>query len=148
MTTLPPEGPGIIRGETGTQRLLGYVLDVRAGQDGSARCHMQITGDHTNRHGVLHGGITTSILDNAMGATASLTVDDTGRAPFLTISMTVNFLAPAREGQTLIATGRKTGGGRSTVFIDGILEAEDGTVIATATGVFRKVPTHRLEGGT
>lgn len=108
---------------------------------------MQITADHTNRHGVLHGGITTSVLDNAMGATASLTVDDTGKSPFLTISMTVNFIAPAREGQVLVATGRKTGGGRSTVFIDGVLEAEDGTVIATATGVFRKVPTHRLEGG-
>lgn len=155
MTGLPPDGPGLpeagpglIRGETGTQRLLGYVLDVRAGQGGSARCHMAITADHTNRHGVLHGGITTSILDNAMGATASLTVDATGTAPFLTISMTVNFLAPAREGQTLVATGRRTGGGRSTLFIDGVLEAADGTIVATATGVFRKVPTHRLGDGT
>lgn len=147
MTGLALDGPGIIRGETGTQRLLGYVLDVRAGHAGSARCHMQITADHTNRHGVLHGGITTSILDNAMGATASLTVDGTGRAPFLTISLTVHFLAPAHDGQVLVATGRKTGGGRSMVFIDGVLEADDGTVIATATGVFRKVPTHRLGDG-
>ncbi|WP_179381156.1 PaaI family thioesterase [Jannaschia marina] len=146
MSRLPPDGPGLIRGETGTQRLLGYVLDVRGGQGGSARCHMEITDDHTNRHGVLHGGITTSILDNAMGATASLTVDGSGTAPFLTVSMTVNFMAPAHSGQLLIATGRKTGGGRSTLFVEGDLEADDGTRIATASGVFRKVPTHRLEG--
>lgn len=144
MSGLPEDGPGLIRGETGAQRLLGYVLDVRAGQGGEARCHHVVTSEHTNRHGVLHGGITTSILDNAMGATASLTVDDSGTAPFLTISMTVNFLAPAHEGQTLVATGRKRGGGRSTVFIDGRLEADDGTLVATATGVFRKVPAHRL----
>ncbi|SDZ25064.1 uncharacterized domain 1-containing protein [Jannaschia faecimaris] len=147
MSGLPADGPGLIRGETGTQRLLGYVLDVRGGHGGSARCHMAITADHTNRHGVLHGGITTSILDNAMGATASLTADETGKSPFLTISMTVNFLSPGFPGQTIVATGRKTGGGRSTVFIDGVLEAEDGTLIATATGVFRKVPSHRLKEG-
>ena len=139
--------PGLIRGETGTQRLIGYVLDV--GQDdGRARCYLTPTGDHMNRHNVMHGGITTSLLDNAMGATASLTVDDTGSAPFLTISMTVNFLAPAEAGAPLVATGRKTGGGRSTVFIDGVLEDATGRVVATATGVFRKVPSHRLPGTT
>ncbi len=137
---------GIIRGETGTQRLLGYVLDVGRG-DGRARCELTLTGDHTNRHGVLHGGIAVALLDNAMGATASLTVDDTGSAPFLTISLTANFLASANAGQRLVATGRVTGGGRSTVFAEAQLEAEDGTAIATASGVFRRVPTHRLEAG-
>ncbi len=140
---LPKYGPGIIRNETGVQRLLGYVLDVGQG-DGRARCHLEITEEHGNRHGMLHGGVTTAMLDNAMGATASLSIDETGLMPCMTISMTVNFLAPARPGQMLIATGRRTGGGRATIFVEGVVEAEDGSVIATASGVFRPVPPHRM----
>ncbi|SIS64945.1 uncharacterized domain 1-containing protein [Roseivivax lentus] len=137
----------LIHGETGAQRTLGYVLDVRGG-DGRARCMLDVTGAHANRHGVLHGGIAGVILDNAMGATASLTVDETGRAPFLTVSLSVNFVAAGRVGQTLTATGRVVGGGRSLLFIDGELRDADDTLIATAHGVFKRVPREKLpEGG-
>ncbi|MEJ8475276.1 PaaI family thioesterase [Roseibium algae] len=135
--------PGIIRNETGTQRLVGYVLDVGQG-DGSARCHLDINETHTNRHGVMHGGIASTLLDNAMGATGSLSLDDTGQQPFLTISMTTQFLAPAKSGTRVTAIGRVVGGGRSLLFIDGTLKAEDGTLIATANGVFKRVPPHKL----
>ena len=105
----------LITGETGTQRTLGYVLDVsdRAG----ARCWLDLGEGHTNRHGVMHGGIGALLLDNAMGATASLTVDETGRTPFLTVSLTTQFLAPARAGGRVTATARVTGGGASLLFI-------------------------------
>ena len=47
---------GLIENETGTQRLIGYRLDV--GQpDRRARCRLVLDDRHTNRHGVLHGGI-------------------------------------------------------------------------------------------
>ncbi|KAF0676879.1 PaaI family thioesterase [Profundibacterium mesophilum] len=134
---------GIIEGETGTQRLLGYVLDVGGG-DGMARCRLTLTGDHTNRHGRLHGGIAVSMLDNAMGAAGSLSVDETGMAPFLTISLTTNFLASAQIGDALTATGWITGGGRSVKFIAGELVHENGTLIATASGVFKPVPPGRV----
>ncbi len=150
---------GLIENETGTQRLVGYVLDVsgRVGGgigggtgdgDGRARCRLTLGPQHLNRHGVLHGGIAAALLDNALGATASLSVDETGRAPFLTITMTTQFLAPAREGAALEAVGRVTGGGRSTLFVEGALTDGDGRVIATATGVFKRVPPDRLGGGT
>ena len=140
-------GKGIIEGETGTQRLIGYVLDVGRG-DGRARCRLKVTEAHSNRHGMLHGGIATAVLDNALGATASLSVDETGRAPFLTISMTTQFVAPARAGMEVTATGRVTGGGRSMVFVEGVLADAEGRTIATATGVFKRVPQDRLPGGT
>ncbi len=138
-------GEGIIRGETGAQRLLGYVLDVGQG-DGRARCHLTVTADHTNRHGMLHGGIVTTILDNAMGATGSLSRDPEGRSPFLTISLNTQYLSPAREGEALVAIGRITGGGRSLVFVEGELTAPDGRLVATATGVFKPVSKARREG--
>lgn len=126
----------VIRDETGTQRLIGYVLDVGQG-DGRARCHLDADQRHMNRQGILHGGLATTLLDNAMGATASLSVDDSGTHPCTTLSLTVNFLAPGRQGR-LSAVGRITGQGRRTVFLEGTLHQQDGTLIATATGVFQK----------
>ena len=128
---------GLITDETGPQRLIGYVLDV--GQaDGRARCWLDLGPQHLNRHGVLHGGLISTLLDSASGATGSLRVDASGRAPFLTLSLTVQFLAPASAGR-VTAIGQITGGGRSTLFIDGELRAEDDTLIATSTGVFKPV---------
>ncbi|OUS38465.1 thioesterase [Rhodobacterales bacterium 56_14_T64] len=131
----------VIHGETGPQRVIGYVLDV-SHRDGGARCWLDLTDDHLNRHGVLHGGIATMLLDSASGATGSMSIDPAGRAPFLTMSLTTNFLAPARTGR-VTATGRITGGGTSTIFIEAQLIDEAGQLIATSTGVFRKVPDHR-----
>jgi uncharacterized protein (TIGR00369 family) len=133
----------LIRDETGTQRLIGYVVDVSVG-DGCGRCWLDIGPDHTNRHDALHGGIVTCLLDNASGTTGSLTVDETGKAPFLTISMNTHFVAPAYKGR-VTATGRITGGGRSILFIDAQLKDEEGRLIATSSGVFKRVPQERLK---
>ncbi|MDM7458087.1 MAG: PaaI family thioesterase [Paracoccus sp. (in: a-proteobacteria)] len=127
---------GLILDETGTQRLIGYVLDIGS-PDLRARCLLDLDDRHLNRQGILHGGIAATLLDNAMGATGSLTVDPSGRHPFTTLSLTVNYLAPGRPGR-VTATGRVTGGGRTTLFIEGELRHDDGTLIATAIGVFRK----------
>lgn len=128
---------GIIVAETGTQRLVGYTLDV--GQpDGQARCRLVVDDRHTNRHGVLHGGIAAMLLDSACGATASLTLDPTGRRPFLTVSLNTDFIGAGRPGG-VTATGRIIGGGRSLLFVAGELVHDDGTLIATATGVFKRV---------
>lgn len=132
------DSPALIVDETGTQRLVGYTLDV--GQpDRQARCRLLVDDRHTNRHGVLHGGIAAMLLDSACGATASLTVDDSGRRPFLTISLTVDFVSAGRPGG-VTATGRVVGGGRSLLFVAGDLVHDDGTLIATASGVFKRVP--------
>lgn len=130
-----------IRDETGTQTLVGYVVDVSDGKQG--RCWLDVGPQHTNRHGMLHGGIISILLDNASGTTGSLSVDPHGRRPFLTISMTTQFIASGRPGR-VTATGRVTGGGRSLLYIAAELVHEDGTLIATSTGVFKKVPEEKL----
>jgi len=131
-----------IRNETGTQKLVGYVIDVGA-RDGCARCWLDLDERHLNRHNVLHGGIATMLLDSASGATGSLTVDPTGLAPFLSVSLNVQFLAPGLPGR-VTAVGKITGGGRSLKFIEGALHHENGTLIATSTGVFKRVPAGKL----
>ena len=44
----------------------------------------------------------------------------------------------------LTATGRLVGGGYAVKFVEGELVDSTGTVIATATGVFKRVPENRL----
>ena len=134
---------GIIRDETGAQRLIGYVVDV-SGQDGCGRCWLDILPVHTNRHGALHGGILTCLLDNASGTTGSLTVDATGKAPFMTVSMTTQFIAPVSQGR-VTARGWVTGGGKSLLFIDAEALDAAGRLIATSSGVFKRVPKERLQ---
>lgn len=126
---------GLIHDETGMQRTLGYVLDV-GNADKRARCWLEIDDRHLNRHGVLHGGLATVLLDSAAGATASLSRDPQGRLPFLTISFNTQFLAPAGPGR-VIATGRVVGGGRSLLFVEADLEHEDATLVARGAGVFK-----------
>lgn len=104
-----------------------------------AHCVLDLTDLHLNRIGVLHGGVTATLLDTASGITASLTVDPTGMAQFVTLSLTVDYLSPARGGCTVRATGRITGGGRSITYVACELRDESGALIATSTGVFKRV---------
>jgi len=142
MTNESPD-TGLIKNETGAQRLVGYVLDVGQ-EDGRARCYLTLREVHLNRHDVMHGGIASTLLDNAMGATASLSVDSSGRTPFMTVSLNTHFLAPAFPGTELVATGKIVRAGKSLQFIDGELTDTTGALIATASGVFKRVPLDRL----
>ena len=138
-----PQRDKLILNETGTQKLVGYVIDVSA-TDGSAKCWLDIGPQHLNRHHVLHGGIATMLLDSASGAAASLSIDEEGRAPFLTVSLTTQFVAPAHGGR-VTASAHVTGGGRSLLYISARLENDAGELIATSTGVFKKVPQERIK---
>lgn len=145
MTGDAPDSHSVIRGETGAQRLIGYVIEV-GHPDRRARCRLEVDERHTKRHGVLHGGIATMLLDNACGATASLTVDGSGRRPFLTVSLNIDFLSAGRAGG-VTATGRMVGGRRRLLFVAAELrQDDDDTLIATASGVFKRVPAADATG--
>ena len=130
--------PELRIGETGTQRLIGWVTDT-GHPDGRARVWLDITPDHTNRHGVLHGGIIATLLDSACGISGSMHVDKATMPPMLSVSFTTQFLAAATSGSRVTAIGTITGGGKRTLFIGAELADEQGTLIATSTGVYKPV---------
>ncbi|MEX0340359.1 MAG: PaaI family thioesterase [Arenibacterium sp.] len=136
---MPPESASdrLIFGETGAQKLIGWVTDV--GQpDGRARLYLDVTSEHTNRHGALHGGIIAMLLDSACGYTGSLHINPDTLPQMLSLSFTTQYLAPGGSGQVM-AQGRVTGGGRKTLFIGGELLDNDGRLLATSTGVYKPV---------
>lgn len=123
-------------GSTGTARLLGYTIDLAPE---GATVTMRVTAEHTNRHGNLHGGLIATLLDTAMGATASHLRGDNSAVPFSTLSLTVNFVAPMPIG-TIAARGRITGGGFKTLFVAAEAHSAEGTLIAQAIGTFKRAP--------
>lgn len=122
---------------SGLQTHLGYRLV--AWSDGAAVVEMDIRPEILNRQNIPHGGVHAVLLDTAMGYCGCFTGDTEKRQLALTLSMTVNYLGQAK-GTRLIATGRRTGGGRSTFFAEAQVADDLGNPVATATGVFRYRP--------
>ena len=89
-----------------------------------------------NRYGIPHGGVYASLLDTVMGFAGSWTGDPHRRQLCMTLSLTTNFLGRP-EGVTLVADGRRTGGGRSVYYADGKIEDDTGAIVATGVGTFR-----------
>jgi uncharacterized protein (TIGR00369 family) len=82
--------------------------------------------------GIAHGGIVTTILDEVM-AWALVGEDDWG----MTARIAVDFKRPVLVGRPLRADGWVTRARRRIVDTEGrLIDAETGTTLATATGVY------------
>lgn len=123
----------VIRDQTGTQKTLGYVVEI---DNGVARVYLDIDHRHINRGDSLHGGVIATMLDAAAGYTVSLSVDGESLIYTSTLSLTVNYLSRVSDGR-VVATANVTGGGKKIIFVDAMLSTEDGVPVASATGTFK-----------
>ena len=117
-------------------KLLGWrLLDARP-WDGWLKVGFDGKAVFCNPAGFIQGGILSAMLDDSMGPAAFMTSD--GRFYATTISLTVNFIAPAKPGP-LIVEAQVIQIGKSIAFMEGKLIANDGTVLATASTTARLV---------
>lgn len=115
-------------------RLLGWrLLDARP-DEGWIRLGFEGRPEFCNPAGFIQGGLLCAMLDDTMGPAVLAT--SAGRFYTTTISMTVNFLAPARPGP-IVAEARVTQLGKTIAFVEGRLTASDGTLLATASAAER-----------
>ena len=122
-------------------RLLGWnLLDARP-QEGWIRIGFDGNRDFCNPAGFVQGGILSAMLDDTMGPAVFAMTE--GRLYTATITMTVNFLSPARPGP-ITGEARVTQLGKTVAFMEGRLTAADGTVLATATTSARLVETAKV----
>ena len=114
-------------------------------QDGLASLQVDLTHDHLNPLGLVHGGLYASMLDVALAMSGSYQPAPEGLYPGLTLSLTTQYIAPLNlEDGTALAKAWRTGGGKSLFFAEGEVLSPDGRVIASASGVFK--PGRLLEG--
>jgi uncharacterized protein (TIGR00369 family) len=95
---------------------------------------LRLAAPHTNSRGFVHGGLITTLADNAMGLSCGEKLGNASR--LVTISLGIDFLGTARPGQWLQVDTDviKTGG---TICFAQCIVAADGAVCARANGTFR-----------
>ena len=114
----------------------GIVLT--AWTDGFGAVRVDLAAHHVNPMYVVHGGLCTSMLDVTLAMTGSFRPEPDPLFPGLTLSLTTQFLSIATlDDRYLIAEARRTGGGKSVFFADGVVRASSGRTIATASGIFK-----------
>lgn len=89
-----------------------------------------------NSIGIVHGGLTATLLDTAMGTMASLVPGNKRGA--VTVELKVDFLTPG-VGELFICRAEVVHNGRQLVRMDGKVRNEKGILIASATGTFFKL---------
>jgi len=112
---------------------------IRSVQPGMVSIGMPYSGELTQQHDFIHGGIIATLLDSACGYAAfSLMPED---AAVLTIEFKINLLSPAK-GDWFEAIGRVKKPGRNITVSDGELYAyqgEDRKLVASMIGTMMSV---------
>jgi uncharacterized protein (TIGR00369 family) len=125
-------------------RLLGWrLLDARP-DDGFVRIGFDGKAEFCNPAGFIQGGILSAMLDDTMGPAVFIKTE--GRLYTATISMTVNFLAPARVGP-IVGEANVVQTGKSVAFVEARLMNEAGAVLATASSSARLVESAKAMRG-
>ena len=117
------------------QELGGELLEY---SDNRAVVGLTLEKRHLNNASNLHGGISASLLDIAMGLCGTYAANPEERRVAITLSMNVNFSATADEGAQVraVATCRKAGHKIFMASCD--LLDENDNLLAFGEGVFKK----------
>jgi uncharacterized protein (TIGR00369 family) len=110
-----------------TKWLAGTLLHAELGQ---TEMRITVRPEMTNPAGMLHGGIHSAILDDLIG----ITVAAAGLPNlYVSVNLAIDFMAPAREGDVVVAKAKLTRSGKTIVNAIGELYAENGTLLSRAT---------------
>jgi uncharacterized protein (TIGR00369 family) len=126
-----------------TQTANGFNLDMGFElldwEPGRTRTRVLITPRQLNSQGIVHGGVYCAFLDFTAGACGVCPDEAETPDTCMTLSLTTNFLASAREGE-LFGTARRTGGGHKLFYAEALIEDAEGRAIASAMGTFKYGP--------
>ena len=105
---------------------------VEAADDGSARIAFEVTDEHLNPAGTLHGGVLATLVDTAMGTAVRSATDDSDVPA--TSQLTVTYLRPGAPGELVVTARVRTKGEHLTVCEADV--EQDGKAMAHAVATF------------
>ncbi len=87
-------------------------------REGYVRLGLTVEERHTNPHGVMHGGVLTTLMDEALGGVIASVrgIEEMRSAPHATVGMNVSFISNARAGDEITVEGAVLKLGRSVAF--------------------------------
>ncbi|WP_127488400.1 PaaI family thioesterase [Paenibacillus ehimensis] len=110
------------------EQLMGIrPVDIVSGQ---VSFELEATRDHANPQGTLHGGITSTLADMAMGVAFGTTLQPD--ESFTTIELKINFLKPVWNG-TIRADAKILKKGKTVGLVDCRILDKDESLVAYAT---------------
>ena len=119
-------------------RLIGlFGMNIERVEPGSAEVSMTVKDGHLNAAGVCHGATIYALADVAF----ALACNSHGRQA-LALEVSINYLRPARSGDTLRAVAQEINLGNSTGLYEIVVTNQDGKKIA-----FLKATAFRFERG-
>jgi acyl-CoA thioesterase len=104
--------------------------------DGEATIGLRMRDELRQPHGLLHGGITATLIDTAM-AFAVVTKLGKGESS-TTVNLTIHYLRPHTEG-AVMCTARVLRAGRKIITVSAEAFNEEKKVIATAISTYTRV---------
>lgn len=118
-------------------------LDIRpiSAGDGKAAFEMEVAEIHLRTLGMVHGGVTASLLDTAVGF-AAITVAPPGHH-VVTVQLNMNFTRPLQAGETLRATAQVLHAGKRTAVVQAEVRTAAGELAAIATATMMFLPMEK-----
>ena len=130
-------GAAMFARDRASQALGMALLAIRPGY---ARMSMTVRADMVNGHDICHGGLIFTLADSTFAFACNSHNHVTVAA-----GCTIEFLAPARLDDTLIATGEERAqSGRSGVY-DIRVENQEGVLVALFRGKSARIKGHVVE---
>ncbi|MGM0844471.1 MAG: PaaI family thioesterase [Bacillota bacterium] len=118
----------------------GALAMERTIEEDTCEVSIPITPLTYNSLEIVHGGITATLVDSAMGTLANVLLPEGFGA--VTTNLNIHYLSPGRSGQ-LTAKATLVHKGSKTMVINGKVMSEDGKTVAHCTGSFFVVKKSR-----
>ena len=115
-------------------KLIGMRLEALRMDE--AVISMEMRDDLRQPSGVLHGGVTATLIDTAMAFAVRTRLEP--QAPTATIDLTVHYLRPLVQGRA-ICTGRVVRAGKRVFTVSADVHNDEGKLIATGLSTYTTV---------
>jgi acyl-coenzyme A thioesterase 13 len=127
-----PEGFAQSKRSSNLLDLVGPIYE--AGEGFEYRLGLWVEERHTNTKGFCHGGVLAMLADVYLGRLIAVTQQPL--PGFVTVNLNLAYLAPARQGTWLEASGRVDNVGKTLAHSSGVVTA-DGRPVLQASGAFQ-----------
>ncbi|XP_045614158.1 acyl-coenzyme A thioesterase 13 [Procambarus clarkii] len=103
-------------------------LRIVSGGMGKCTAEMKVEQEHTNRAGILHGGLTATLVD-AVSTMALMTTEQA--LPGVSVDINVSYISAAKTGEEIIINAETLRVGRNLAFLNvDVINKESGALIA------------------
>lgn len=114
----------------------GFIdLAIEQTNERATKATLPLRWELYNGLGIVHGGITATFIDNAMGSTLFM-CHPLELERQVTVDLNIHYLKGAK-GKQLIAETELIQAGRSIAVLDSVVRDEEGDLVSKATGTFR-----------